>query len=187
LEVQFYPNLSFDGLYDALLARQVDVVISAVVVDLERSADFAFSTPYFDAGQVFVVSANGADIDEMKDLTGRALAVELGSDGDTIARRWARRLDGTSLLHTDSASATLAAVAGGHAHAALIDRATALVALKEYADVGLYISGAPVTSEQYAAVTLKESSVLLDALDAALAGMHRDGTLLELEKRWLGP
>jgi ABC-type amino acid transport substrate-binding protein len=187
LEVQFFPNLSFDGLYDALTARQVDVVISAVVVDLERSADFAYSTPYFDAGQVFVVSTNGAEIDEIKDLTGRALAVELGSDGDTIARRWARRLDGMSLLHTDSARDTLAAVADGRAHAALTDRATALMALQEYRDTGLYISGDPVTGEQYAAVTLKESDVLLGALDEALADMQRKGTLLELEKRWLGP
>jgi ABC-type amino acid transport substrate-binding protein len=98
-----------------------------------------------------------------------------------------RRLDGVSLLHTDSASAALAAVADGHADAALTDRATALMALKEHTDAGLYISGDPVTSEQYAAVTLKESGALLDALDVALTDMHHDGVLLELEKRWLGP
>jgi ABC-type amino acid transport substrate-binding protein len=215
LEVQFHPTLSFDGLYDALTARQVDVVISAVVVDMGRSADFAYSTPYFDAGQVLVVGPDGADgstlrqhpeprpelaeglvegeraevVDGMRDLSGRVLAVELGSDGDTVARRWARRLAGLSLLHTDSADAALDAVASGRADAALVDRATALMALRAYGDAssGLHISGAPVTDEQYAVVMLKQSGELLHALNAALDDMHRNGTLAELEREWLGP
>jgi ABC-type amino acid transport substrate-binding protein len=201
LEVQFYPTLSFDGLYDALTAGQVDVVVSAVVVDVGRSADFAYSTPYFDAGQVLVVGLDGADVDEMGDLGDRVLAVELGSEGDIVARRWSRRLDGMSLLHTDSADAALDAVAGGRADAALTDRATALLALKAYGrrragdpfggrtdgEVGLYISGAPVTGERYAVVVLKESSELLRALNAALDDMRREGTLAELERKWLGP
>ena len=133
--------------------------------------------------------------------------MELGSDGDTVARRWARRLVDLSLLHTDSADAALAAVANGHADAALIDRATALMALKaravvsgeplgqapaqqgsgENTDHDLYISGDPVTGEQYAVVVLRGSDELLDALNAALAEMRRDGTLNQLERKWLGP
>lgn len=200
LEVQFYPTLSFDGLYDALSAGQVDVVISAVVVDVGRSADFAYSTPYFDAGQVLVVALDGRDdVDEMQDLDGRVLAVELGSDGDAVARRWARRLTAMSLLHTDSATAALDAVAAGRAAAALTDRATALMALKVYRrrrtmDAGrlagaadLRIGGAPVTAEQYAAVVLKESGELLRALNDALDDMRRAGALGELERKWLGP
>jgi polar amino acid transport system substrate-binding protein len=197
VEIQFYPTLSFDGFYDALTAGQVDVVISAVVVDMGRSADFAYSRPYFDAGQVLVVGPDGADVDEMRDLNGRVLAVELGSDGDSVARRWARRRERMTLLHTDSANAALEAVAGGQADAALTDRATALMALKAWgrktgdegriADAGLYVSGKPVTGEQYAVVALKESGELLRALDDALEDMRRDGALGELEKKWLGP
>jgi polar amino acid transport system substrate-binding protein len=199
LDVQFYPTLSFDGLYDALTAGQVDVVISAVVVDMGRSADFAYSTPYFDAGQVLVVGPY-SEVDEMRDLSGRVLAVELGSGGDTVARRWARRLDGMSLLPADSAGAALEAVVDGQADAALTDRATVLMALKDREFKGetqgigrtdgstvLRISGEPVTGEQYAVVTLKESGELLRAIDDALVDMRRDGTLTELERRWLGP
>jgi polar amino acid transport system substrate-binding protein len=187
VQVQFQPTLSFDGLYDALTAGQVDVVISAVVVDLGRSADFAFSTPYFDAGQVLVVSPGSAGVDEMQDLNGRVLAVELGSDGDAVARRWARRLEDMALLHTDSASAALDAVANGQADAALTDRASALLALKALADSDLHVSGDPVSGEQYAVVTLRENAELLRALNAVLADLRRDGTLVALERKWLGP
>jgi polar amino acid transport system substrate-binding protein len=196
LEVQFVANLSFDGLYDALTADRVDMVISAMVVDMDRSADFAFSTPYFDAGQVLVVGPGSADVDGMKDLDGRVLAVELGSEGDSVARRWARRLTDLSLLHTDSAKEALAVVAEGRADAALTDRATALMTLRDegpfWATNGegrraLAVSGEPVTGEQYAIVVRRDSSALLQALNQALVELRRDGALEALERKWLGP
>lgn len=185
LQVQFYPNLSFDGLYDALTAGRVDVVISAVVVDMNRSADFAYSVPYFEAGQVLVVK--GAGVDEVHDLGGRVLAVELGAAGDTLARRWARRLEGLTLYHTESVQAALDAVATGQADAALMDRASALMALKIDPEGDLRLSAEPVTDERYAVVTLKENRGLLGAVNDALDDMRRDGTLVQLEHKWLGP
>ncbi len=194
LEVQFVANLSFDGLYDALTADRVDVIISAMVVDMDRSADFAFSTPYFDAGQVLVVGPDAADVDGMQDLDGRVLAVELGSEGDSVARRWARRLTDLSLLHTDSAKETLAVVAEGRADAALTDRATALMVLRDQGRKTkderrelLRISAEPVTGEQYAVVVRRDSSALLQALNQALVELRRDGALEALERKWLGP
>jgi len=55
VEIQFVANLPYDGLYDALAVDRVDVVISALVVNPARMADFAYSASYFDAGQVLVV------------------------------------------------------------------------------------------------------------------------------------
>lgn len=187
LEVQFVANLSFDGLYDALTAGRADVIISAVVVDMARSADFSYSAPYFDAGQALVVRSDNDDIEAMQDLRGRMLAVELGSDGDTVARRWARRLADMSLLHTDSTDAALVAVAEGQADAALTDRASALIALKAAPGMDLHIAGEPVTEQQYAVVVHKESGELLRAVNATLAEMRRDGALQALERRWVGP
>ena len=192
LEAQFVANLGFDGLYDALTAGQADAVISAVVVDDSRRADFAFSRPYFEAGQVLVVGPHSAGIETPEDLRGRVLAVELGSDGDALARRWRSRWSDLDLLHTDSTDAALAAVADGQADAAITDRATALLALKTAHGVGvgmgeLRISGKPVTAEQVVIVVRRESRDLLRALNAALADMQRDGTLQALERQWLGP
>ena len=192
LEVHFVANLGFDGLYDGLTAGQADAVISAVVVDDSRRADFAFSRPYFEAGQVLVVGPPSAGIETQEDLRGRVLAVELGSDGDALARRWRSRWSNLELLHTDSAQAALAAVADGRADAALTDRATALLALKAANNAGagfggLRLVGKPVTAEQYAIAVRRESRDLLRALNTALADMQRDGALQELERKWLGP
>lgn len=187
LKVEFVANLSFDGLYDALTAGRADAIISALVVERERSSDFMYSTPYFDAGQVIVVGADRAGIDGMEDLARRVLAVELGSAGDAVARRWARRLTDLVLVHVDSADDALSAVASGQADAALTDRATALMALREVSVAGLRIDGEPVTGEQYAIAVRRGVDGLLRALNAALADMQQDGTLQELEREWLGP
>lgn len=189
LEVQFVANLSFDGLYDALTANRVDLVVSAIVVDPNRSADFGYSTAYFDAGQVLIIGSQNVDIEGMEDLKGHVLAVELGSDGDTVARRWARRMADLSLLHTESVNDAVAAVTDGRADAAITDRATALLVLKARGDAksGLRISGSPLTDERYAMVVRRESSALLHAINSTLADIHGDGTLQRLESAWLGP
>jgi ABC-type amino acid transport substrate-binding protein len=204
VEIQIVANLSFDGLYDALTVEQADMIISAVVVDMGRSADFRYSRPYFDAGQVLIVGIDDDAIDTMKDLSGKKLAVELGSDADMLGRRWARRLADLSLRHTESAQDALAAIAMSQADAALVDRATALMALKgthipttgatQTSDgssvpgyTELRISGRPITDEQYAVVVRRESRELLGAVNQALLDMQSDGTLEDLETRWLGP
>jgi ABC-type amino acid transport substrate-binding protein len=197
LDLNLVANLSFDGLYDALTAGQVDAVISAVVVDMDRSADFAFSSPYFDAGQVMVAPAQNTNIDSMKDLQGRVLAVELGSESDSVARRWVRRVLDLSLLHTDSAENALIAVAQTRADVAITDRATALISLKRLRNVDtsaqqvaagdLRIVDRPITDEQYAIVVRRDSRLLLNAINDALISMRNDGTLQALEEKWLGP
>lgn len=197
LDINLVANLSFDGLYDALTAGQVDAVISAVVVDMDRSASFAFSSPYFDAGQAMVAPAQNTNIDSMKDLQGRVLAVELGSESDSVARHWVRRVLDLSLLHTDSAENALIAVAQNRADAAVTDRATALISLKRLRNVDtsaqqvgsrdLRIVDRPITDEQYAIVVRRDSQLLLNSINDALSGMRRDGTLQALEEKWLGP
>ncbi|MEE8390377.1 MAG: transporter substrate-binding domain-containing protein, partial [Anaerolineae bacterium] len=134
IEVEFVANLPLDGLYDALAVGRVDVVISALVVNPDRMADFAYSAHYFDAGQRLVIFppsvplAGGEEEEEiegMRDLSGRTLAVEFGTQGDLEARKWTRRLPSLTVAHYETAAEALAAVATGEADAALVDHVSA--------------------------------------------------------------
>ena len=178
VEVQFVANLPYDGLYDALAVDRVDVVISALVVNPARMADYAYSTPYFDAGQVLVVR-EGANIETMDDLEGYTLAVEFGTQGDMEARKRARKVEGLAIAPYQTAAEALAAVAAGEADAALVDHVSALAASS------LVIAGEPVTAEPYAVAVHQDSRHLLQAIDAALAEMQADGTLDALATKWL--
>ncbi len=209
-EVQFVANLPYDGLYDALAVNRVDVVISALVVNPARMADFAYSTPYFDAGQVLVVresrgageqGSGGAEgqraesIEGMADLEGHRLAVEFGTQGDLEARKWARRLSGLTVVPCQTAAGALAAVAAGEADGALVDHGSALVEMgktlgvsenpKGFEGFELVIVGESVVEEPYAVAVRHDSQRLLRAINEALAEMKADGTLEALIAEWL--
>lgn len=182
VQVQFVANLPYDGLYDALTAGLVDAVISALYRDPARTADFAYSSPYFNAGQVLVVETGGEDVTGMADLAGRTLAVEFGSQGDVEARTWAGRLDRLVVVPCESAREALASVATAEADAALVDHLSALQWIGASGDVRMV--GDPVTDEPYAVAVRRDSWQLLQEIESALAAMEADGTMDRLRRQW---
>ena len=193
VEVEIVANLPYDGLYDALWVGRVDAVISALLVNPDRMADFAYSKPYLDAGQVLVVAegGEGTEIKQMADLSGQTLAVEFGSQGDLEARIRARRLENMLVLTCETAADALAAVAEGEADAALVDHVSALGAVARLGEgrpgpgTRLAVVGQPVIPEPYAIAVRRKSQRILRAIDEALAEMEADGTLSALSARWL--
>jgi polar amino acid transport system substrate-binding protein len=184
LEAEFV-YFGYDGLYDALATEQVDVLISALVIVPGRMRDFAYSEPYFNAGEILVIPA-GSSIEEMADLDGRRLAVELGAQGHVEATRWAKRLSDLTVLPHASADDALDAVSVGEADAALVDGVSGRLYLKERPASALLRGGAPVTVEPYAMVVRIEDETLLAKLDEALSSLTVAGELESLIERWLG-
>ena len=198
IEVQFVANLPYDGLYDALAVGRVDIVISALVVNPARMADFAYSTPYFDAGQVLVAREKPDRFRktcQVSDLDGCTLAVEFGTQGDLEARKWARRLSDLAVVPYQTAAEALASVVAGEADGALVDHVSALAATgktlgvsenpKGFEGFELVIVGEPVVEEPYAVAVRHDSQRLLRAINEALAEMEADGTMRALIAEWL--
>lgn len=178
-----FVNLGYDGLYDALYAGQVDVLISGLVIDPMRMDDFAYTQPYFNAGQVLVVRRGGPSSQGMSDLAGMRLAVELGSDGDVEARRWARRLPGLEVQPWPDPLEALAAVEAGRADVALVDAISARMALRDHPM--LRISGEPVTYEPYAVVARRRDRTLFEVIERTLGELEADGAVGRIFERWL--
>jgi ABC-type amino acid transport substrate-binding protein len=109
LTVEFV-YFGYDGLYDALATQQVDVLISALVITIERTRDFAYSDPYFNAGEILIVPAD-SPVREMADLANRSLAVELGAQGHVEATIWERRLTDLTILPYNTPDEAITAVA----------------------------------------------------------------------------
>jgi ABC-type amino acid transport substrate-binding protein len=185
VEARFVANLPYDGLYDALRARQVDAVISALYLDPSRMDRFAYSASYFNAGHVLVTRTGMEAIRDVESLAGHSLAVEFGSEGDVAARAWQRRLRDLAIVPCQSPDEALDQVAAGEVDAALVDHVSALRATGVGA--GLQIAGDPVTDEPYAVAVWGENRGLLRAIDQALAQLGEDGTLAALKDRWFRP
>ncbi len=185
VSVQF-TYFGYDGLYDALLAKKVDVLASALVVDVGRTRDFAYSEPYFNAGEVLVVRAGEGGIADWRDVNGRILAVELGSEGHMEANRWDRRLSDLTVQPYDTPDDALQAVAQGHAAAALVDNASARLYNQQYPEAGLHPLPEPITVKPYALVVRKADSRLLRHLNDALEQLQKSGQLDAILTKWLG-
>lgn len=185
LEVQF-SYFGYDGLYDALTTGQVDALVSALVIMPERTKDIAYSDAYFDAGQ-FLVAPAASGIDGMADLSGRALAVELGALGHVEALDWQSRLSRLEVQTHGSAADALAAVASGSANAALVDRVGGLLYLSEAAGdaAGLVMLDEPVVSEPYVIAVRIEDRILMEEINEALAGLKESERLEAIFDRWL--
>jgi ABC-type amino acid transport substrate-binding protein len=184
LEVNFV-YFGYDGLYDALITEQVDVLISALVIVPGRMRDFAYSEAYFNAGEI-LVTPSSSPVEEMEGLDRKKLAVELGAQGHVEATQWAKRLPDLSVLPYPSADEALDAVAAGEADAALVDGVSGRLYLKEHNDLNLKRASQPVTVEPYAMVVRIEDETLLTRLDEALASVTATGELEKLVERWLG-
>ena len=183
LEPHFVANLPYDGLYDALTAERVDIVISALAVDPSRMEDYAYSRVYFDAGQVLVSRAGEQTGASMADLAEHRLAVVLGTRGDQEGRRWARRLVDLELVHYQTPSQALRGLQAGETDVVLVDQVSALQAIGPESD--LVIVEEPVITVPYACAMRQDSFELLQSVNEALAAMEDDGTMEALISKWL--
>ena len=171
-----YINLGYDGLLDALLVDQVDVLVSALVITPELQGRVAFTAPYFNAGQYLVVP-EGAAIAEMDDLD------EYGSSGDVEARAWQRRLADLTIARYDTPNAALRAVIEGEANAALTDGISARLFVGEQPSLKLADN---VTDELFGIAVDLKSYELRQRINDALREMLRDGTIERLIEKWFG-
>lgn len=183
LEVEFVL-FGYDGLYDALTTEQVDVLISALVILPERTEDVAYSEPYFNAGEILIVPAENDTIQEMADLDGRTLTVELGARGHVEATTWERRLPDLTVQPAPTADEALTAVAEGRADATLIDAISGRLFLMDHPELKRVAE--PVTVEPFALVVRIEDEQLLEELNQSLENLGQSGQLQEIITNWLG-
>lgn len=177
-----FVNLGYDGLYDALRTDQVDVLISALIINPVRREDVIYSQPYFDAGLVLVHDEDSG-IESMSDKPGRTLAIEFGSLGQTEAERWLRRVLPFDVLPYELPEYALDAVRLGDADAALVDSIAARLYLREHVDWQPRLT--PVTSVPFAIATRIDRGDRAAVLGAALQALIEDGTLQAIIRRYL--
>lgn len=181
VEVQFVL-FGYDGLYDALGTGQVDVLISGMVIVPERERDFSYSEPYFNAGELLVVSADESEIASMRDLNGRSLAVELGAQGHVEATIWQRNLGDLTILPQETGNAALTAVLENQADAALTDAITARLFLGDGVD--LTAVSPPITVDPFAIVVREQNGQLLNQINQALNQIESSGQLEQILEKW---
>lgn len=175
-----FVTLGYDGLYDTLKTDQVDALIAGLTIDLSRLEDVHYSQTYFNAG---LVLASGNGLTRMEQIPGRKLAYEFGSEADTEARTWLRRVLPFETRPYETPNAALDAARLGDADAALVDAISARLYLRSHANWSAALSY--VTDNPYAIATQSRRPAISVAVNDALQAMIDDGTLGQIIGRWL--
>jgi ABC-type amino acid transport substrate-binding protein len=187
-----FVYFGYDGLYDALQTKQVDVLISALVIQPERTRDFAYSEPYFNAGQILIApkeaSLGNQTLTTIESLNNHTLAVELGAEGHVLATTYQRQLPDLTVIPYNSPDEAITAVLTQQADAVLIDSISGRLFLKN-APTDLFtteLTFETITEEPFAFVTRIEDRNLLEKLNQSLNRLKQNGALQTIDQRWLG-
>ncbi len=174
--------MGYDGLYDSLYTGYVDFVIAGLRYSATQDDWVHYSQPYYDAGQILVTPLD-APLDDMSQLDGKTLAVELASAGDLAAQRWQRRLHVLNVNRFMLPDDAMQAVLNGEADAALVDTVSARLYTQAHPDLRMVAHTS--VPDEYVIAMRDANYRLTDAVEGILFDMKADGTLDAILDRWL--
>ena len=180
-----FVNISFDGLYDALASRKIDVIVSGLLYAPEMTRDVLYSASYLNVGPVLVVRRDGS-IAKTADLTGKTVAVELGSEGQVVAQRLAEKeVAGLASRTYPTVPEALAALRRGEVEAVIADPiAVSEFVQGEAAGDDLRVVSGSLSDESYVIAAHRYDRSLLKAIDQALQELRAQGVLYQLADHW---
>lgn len=176
-----FANISFYGLYDALQAREVDLLVSALGVDYARMDDVRYTQPYFDNGLV-LVTASGQQPISISALSGVELAYEYASRADSQVRKWEGAGQRIERLPYELPTHALDALRLGQADAALVNAITLRLYVKEHP--GWDYLRQFVTREPYAIALLQDRQDAWKLVDGALTALKERSELARIIANW---
>ncbi|HEY0070748.1 MAG TPA: ABC transporter substrate-binding protein [Chloroflexia bacterium] len=176
-----FKTLALDTLYDALIAGNVDILVSALPPIPERQADVRYSVPYYQAGQVLVVRAGEAAIRSVGELAGKMVGVELGSNADTQARLLQRTIAPDMQLRSayHSPGEALDALTSGEVDAAITDNASAQTYIAAHPGTVSVLSP-PLTDEPFVVAVPARAGALAPSVNATIERLRDSGELARI-------
>ena len=179
LQVEFI-NVSFDPLLAGMAQCQYDAAISAITITPDRAADFAFSDPYFAAGQIVVVQTGNTDITGIGTLGGNVVGVQMDTTGDIEAQK----IEGTTIRRYDDIGLAFQDLMNGQLDAVIADNPMALEIVGQHPDQ-LKTAGDVFTDENYGIAVCKTNTELVAQINSALAELIAEGYIEGLTQIWV--
>lgn len=185
LEVKFVP-VGFDAIFAGLDADKYDVVISAISVTEERQETLELSDTYLANQQVIISAKDGSQITSVDQLTGKKVAVQVGTTADEACQYYqndkAMEFD---LQQFDDMTAAFLALKSGSVDCVVTD-----LVVGDY-----YVNNNPndyvkscdnLTNEPIAVAAKKSNQPLIDEVNKIIEEFKNDGTLANISKDIFG-
>jgi cystine transport system substrate-binding protein len=182
VKAEFLPT-KWDGILAGLDAGRYDAIFNQVTITPERQKKYDFSQVYTVSGiQVITRKSEQAKFTKLSDLAGKSVGVGLGTNYE----QWLRKNVPDAIVRTyDDDPTKYQDLRVGRIDAVLNDRLAGGYLLRQ-SDGQLVTAGEPFAKELQAVAVRKGSADLVDALNAALDGLHKDGTFKQISEKWFG-
>lgn len=189
VELELVPT-AWPGIIPALLSSRFDLIMSGMTATKARAEKVAFSVPYGDASLVAAAMATNDKMSSTDDLPGKTIGVLLGTNTHEFAKKYSAALEaagkkGLTVKTYDDIPSMLVEMSNGNIDALMLPAPI----------IGGYVAKRPgmfklidgLGDKSWFAVAIrKEDAALLDAVNGALNAAKADGTLAQLQTKWLG-
>jgi polar amino acid transport system substrate-binding protein len=178
--VDYTDYEDFEDILDYVTNGDVDIMLAAITINLERSQRVDFSVGYLNAGQVIIVNESNEDIITPDDLEGLSVGVQSGTTGEEEAFKYTENVIGYGENFTSNATLSLIS---GKIDAIIVDYPVGATLIKNNSK--LKIIGDPFTSEYYGIAIKKGEASLQNELNTVISNLENSGEMQELRDKWL--
>jgi polar amino acid transport system substrate-binding protein len=177
--------MPFEKLIPALLANEIDVIMSGLSVTPERAAQVAFLSSYLEVGQMAIVHRDRVAQFAQPWAIYRE-GVRVGVEPGTTGARFAEsELEGARLKFFADPAAAFEGLRREEIDVYIHDAPTSWQLATNDNNADLISLYHPFTEEELAWAVRKDDARLADSLNAALRLMKRNGTLRYILNRWI--
>ncbi|MCW4150590.1 amino acid ABC transporter substrate-binding protein [Halomonas sp. 18H] len=177
-----FVTASFSGLAGMLESGRIDTIANQITITPEREAKYVFTEPYVYDGAQVVVKAGNDTIEGVEDLSGKSVAVNLGSNYEQLLREQPNADEIDIRTYESNIEQD---VALGRVEAFVMDRVSATQVIKEKG-LPLELAGQPFSTIQNA-LPFRDDEVgraQRDRVDDALAELRESGELRKISEKW---
>jgi L-cystine transport system substrate-binding protein len=178
-----FSETTFDSIFAGLEARRYDVVANQISVNPERSAKYAFSTPYTVSSGVVVTRADDAGVTKLADIKGKTSAQSVTSNWAQVSKD-----AGAKVESVEGLTQAVALLKQGRVDVTVNDSLAILDYLKTSKDTGVKIAAQAGERTEQAFAFRKDPTgqELAKQFDTALDQLTADGTLKKISEKWFG-
>ena len=181
---------AWPGIIPALLSKRFDMIMSGMTASKARAERVNFSTPYGDASLVAATLSSNAAIKGPDDLSGKTVAVLLGSSVVEFVKQFniklqEKKLPLVTVKTYDDFPSVFVDLGNKNIDAAILPRPFLGGYMVQKPGVFKIVEGLGDKS-YFAVAARKDDTALINAVNKILMDAKTDGTLTALQKKWLG-
>ena len=175
-------GMGFDALIPALDAKNIDVAIAGMTITDERAKKVNFSKPYYKSGLAIVVNKDNNTINDVADLKGKRIAVQIGTTGAMEAEK----IEGAKITSFNTNGEACLELKNKAVDAVIGDLPVEAYFLQQGGKEFAKIVGKTLSSEHYGIAVAKSNTALAKDVDKALDTLKQNGEYDKLYKKWFG-